>query len=186
MKNVNFKSLLLILALSISVVSCDKDDNEPTFKNYLKYEGKYYELKFGYLEYYGSGYGAENSYNFDITLTSVNDAKSTDLAMPTLNYIYFEMFSSSPTELLSGTYNYDSQNLVPFTFDEGEFALDYASSAIYNEVNGGSVIISKSGSTYTIKIDCTDFDGKKITGYFKGELAYDDWSDYKGTKKNRK
>jgi hypothetical protein len=187
MKNVNIKLLLLIFVISISVLSCKKDDdNGPTFKNYLKYDGKYYELKFGYLEYYGAGWGAETSYNFDIYLSSISEDEMSLKALPKLNFMYFEMFSSSSTQLVSGTYNFNGESISPFTFDIGEFGLDYLSNDTYYEVNGGSVVIGKSGTTYEITIDCTDLAGKKISGYYKGELEYYDWSNFKGSKEEIK
>ncbi len=68
------------------------------------------------------------------------------------------------------------------TFDDGSFAVKKASYYDYAYINGETVKVSKLGSHYEITIDCNTSTGKKITGYFKGPLNYEDHSFTKNQK----
>ena len=172
--------LLLIIVLLVALSSCKKD-KETDKKNHLKYDGKTYELAEGILINYGQWEETAPIYNFDLFLISsgINFEQETGQG----HIIYFEFFTSSASQLAAGTYNYHATSYNAFTFDYGFFALDAnfetGIAEIEGDIEGGNVKVEISGSTYTITINGTDSDGKKITGYYKGSLTLYDLSDLK-------
>lgn len=170
--------LLLAVVVMVSFSSCKKDEEEK--KNEIKYDGKTFDLSTGELDYYGDYYDS-GAFNFDILLSS-DTVEFSDQE----NYIYFELFTSSSTDLLPGTYTFNATSMSPSTFDYGSFALKKGSYREIGEITGGTVKVSKSGTNYEITIDCDASTGKKITGYFKGPLVYSDESGLKSgkTRKN--
>ncbi|MDX9853122.1 MAG: hypothetical protein RBS81_05015 [Tenuifilaceae bacterium] len=184
MKKLNFRILLSLFVISTLFVGCSDDEDAP--KNHITYDGVTKTISAGLLENYGSA--GLSSYNFDITLYEGLKYSQTTGFSGTGNLIYFELFSSSATELVPGTYTYDAlETTNANTFDAGfiaigiEIASETADEIIY--IASGKVTVKKDGSTYTIDIDCTSTDGKKITGYYKGSLSYEDYTTY-GRKKS--
>ena len=181
MKSIIKLSVLLIIVFLVAFSGCKKDKEETVKSNHLKYDGKTYELAKGILINYGQWQEIEPNYNFDLLLTSsgINFEQESGQG----HIIYFEFFTSSASQLAAGTYNYHASSYNAFTFDYGEFALnaiiDPWSAEIEGEIEGGSVKVEISGSTYTITINGTDSGGKKITGYYKGSLTLYDFSDLK-------
>jgi hypothetical protein len=173
--------IILILAFLIATVGCKKDKEETDKKNHLKYDGKTYDLAKGILINYGQWAEIEPNYNFDLLLTSSGIDFEQETGQG--HIIYFEFFTSSSSQLAAGTYNYHSSSYNAFTFDYGEFAIngtvDPWSFQYEGEIEGGSVKVEISGSTYTITINGTDSGGNKITGYYKGSLTLYDFSDLK-------
>ncbi len=178
-----------MIAFSISLASCEKDDDDDDYEipkeNHLMYDSKRYEITAGILEYYGQWWKGSNGFNFDISLFSSGiffDEEIDDLSGQG-NLITFEMFSSSETELMPGIYNFDAdESYKPGTFDWGLFVINYdiedQTGEISGEIESGTVKVEKSGSLYRITIDCRDNQGKRLTGYFEGNLDFYDWSDF--------
>ena len=181
MKSIIKLSVLLIIVFLVAFSGCKKDKEETVKSNHLKYDGKTYELAKGILINYGQWQEIEPNYNFDLLLTSsgINFEQGSGQG----HIIYFEFFTSSASQLAAGTYNYHASSYNAFTFDYGEFALDATmdpwSAEIEGKIDGGSVKVEISGSTYTITINGTDSGGEKITGYYKGSLTLYDLSDLK-------
>jgi hypothetical protein len=193
MKNLTLRLFISLLALSVAFVSCEKDDEDELDKNEGVYDGENFELGSGILEYYGLWNEDPATYNFDITLFS------NDITFDSENYqfsgkgtiLYFEMFSSSESELLDGTYTFDpNESGDANTFDMGEIYTDFdmaTETGTIKSFKSGTVEIEKSGSTYKIKIDGKDNTDKTITASYEGTLAYEDWSlDFKSTKVKKK
>lgn len=165
---------LLLFALIISFSSCKKDEEEK--KNELKYDGKTFGISTGDLDFYGDFYDS-GSFNFDLLLYSnTSDFPDED------NYIYFEFFSSSATELVSGTYTFNATSYAAKTFSYADFYIEKGSFWASGEVTGGTVKVAKSGTSYEFTINCDTDTGKKITGYYKGPLEYTDQSSLKSGK----
>lgn len=85
------------------------------------------------------------------------------------------MFTNNETQLPVGTYTFN-QTKSAFTFDIGEFYMNYdfsKSTGTIANVKSGTVKIEKSGSTYTITIDCVATDDSKINGFNKVIIALD-------------
>lgn len=187
------KNLFLIatvaLVLSISFSGCKKDDDDDVKvkKNHLMYENVEYAMSHGFLDYWGPD---GSSYNFDITLFSSGISYDTvaEMVTGTGHYLWLQLWSSSASDLLPGTYTYDTtaSSLIN-TFDEGMFAVNLNTATLQSdlelEISGGSVTVAKTGSTYELTIDLTATNGKKITGYYKGTLRYFDESKKKSKTK---
>lgn len=158
-------------------IGCSDDEDAP--KNYFSYNGVTTNITAGLLENFGVT--DQPTYNFDITLYKGLSYNQTSGLMGTGDLIYFELFSSSATELVPGTYTYDAlETTSANTFDAGLIAMGFevanetADEIIY--IASGTVTVKKDGSTYTIDIDCTSSGGGKISGYYKGSLSYNDLS----------
>lgn len=171
-----FKIALILLGFGLVFSSCSKDDDEGSGS--FTYKDKKYTLSQGTIEAYG--YWDAGVYNLDLYLYS-SDFDLEDRT-GTGEYLYFNMFSNKNTDLTAGTYTYDYLSEVPFTFDYGKAYLDFNMNSYSGTVVSmydGDVTISKSGSTYTINIDCEDASGEKIVGTYKGSIDYYDYSDKK-------
>lgn len=183
MKKSLFKILLSLFTISALFVSCTTDeDTNTTGDNKITVDGKSYDLSKGSLENYGVSYMDSSIYNFDVLLYS---GFTYDMANEeyngTGNYIYFEMYSSSATELVAGNYTYNASSYGANTFDDGYFEINYNTSTETNELGdeltSGTVNVKKTGSEYEISFDGTAKSGKKVTAYYKGSLFYLDYSD---------
>lgn len=181
MKRITILNAVAIIMLSATFVftSCSSDDDDKT-TNYIEYNGEQDDLTKGTLEYYGMGEGT--GYNFDITLLSPNISWETETGVG--SGVYFELFSSSETELPSGTYTF-SQTQNPLTFDDGGFIFNFniaTEEGIDEDITDGTVKITNGGSTYTIEFNCTSTSGKTVKGHYSGALTYEDFSDMKAAK----
>ena len=190
--------------MSTLLIGCDKDDDDKTgTKNYLKIGDTEYDLSAGILENYGTD--DDNSwhygYNTDLTLYSAGLSlqidEDDDYDVTGKGHgIYFEMFSNSGNSLNNGDYIFSSTEPYPIgTFAGGGYVINYDSENDDYEGEGdivsGKVSVSKSGSEYSITINCTDENGAKITGFYKGTLRYFDYTvdnksaNLKSTKTNK-
>jgi len=168
------RKVCLLLTAILLLHSCKKDESGP--ENFLKYNDLTYEITKGYLENYGE-YGGV--YNYDVILTSTGITLTEDGPSGVGNIAYFEMYSSSSTDLAAGTYTFSASAINANTFDEGLVGLDFD---LANEVGtslelvGGTIEVSKTGSTYEINITGVLATGKTVTGRYKGTLIYYDYS----------
>ncbi|WP_163716811.1 hypothetical protein [Mangrovibacterium lignilyticum] len=180
MKN-KFRFLLSLVLFVALFSGCGKDDDEKDTSNpsnYFKVDGKYYELKVGYLQNWGMDEGFYEGYNTDLVLVSDGfslGGESLDLSGAG-DALYFEMYSSQSDQLDVGDYVYSSSEPYPTgSFDYGEYYIGYdISTDEYDDAGfftNGTVSVSKSGSTYEITVVCTTSTGKSVTGYFKGSLT---------------
>jgi flagellin-like protein len=187
MKRINVKGLIILIAVTVVLAACKKDDDK--ISNHLKYNNTEYILTAGIIEYYGQWNESPASYNFDITLFSSGVSFNGDDFSGEGHAIYFEMFSSSATELVPGTYSYDAnETFNALTFDYGSVYIDYnlsTDTGLELSVTAGTVKIEKSGTTYKITVDCTVVGGHKVTGYYEGALTYYDWSNEKSLKSRK-
>jgi len=191
MKN-NLKVFFVLFAFSLMMANCKKDSDSGK-KNSIKYNGKEYELSAGILENYGR-VSEDLGFNIDLTLMSsefnIHEENGIiDSISGTGNIMYFEMFTSDSTELDSRNYTFDSQETqATGTFDDGGIGLNFNIQTLEGQilqVTQGTVLINKSGTTYEITVNCKDSGGKDITGYFKGELKYYDYSNINFKKANQ-
>ena len=173
--------MLSVLVLSVLLIGCSDDDESP--KNYYTYNGETKALSAGLLEYYGPL--GMSSYNFDITL--LNNIKFSETTGPSGagDYIYFEVFSSSATELVPGTYTYDAtESGAANTFDDGDITIGYDTKTdeykSVHKITSGTLKINKEGNVYTIDFEGTTADNKKVTAHYSGTLYYlDQTSDFR-------
>jgi len=179
------KYLLCLLLLVVIAISCGKDhDDAGTPVNYLKVDGEYYELNYGYQEDWGTGSYYEG-YNVDVVLMSDGISVNFDTYDVTGvgNVVYFEFFTAGENGIGAGRYVYtSSEPYAAGTFDDGEYLINFDVSTEESEKSGyfksGSVTVCRNGSVYEITIDGADSSGKKITGYYKGSLVLVDVESY--------
>lgn len=183
MKKIKYFALLAFVA--IAFVSCNKDDdnNNDSSKNSFSYDGKTYKIKAGLIENDGS-YGADSSTDFYISLVTTGIKKDSDGDFePTVNkfsIVSFDLYSSNSNDVKKGTYTFTEEGEEPFDFyGECIFDVKYDNedSGQYFEVTSGKVTILKNGNPYELKFDLTLENGKKVSGYYKGMLEYQDDSD---------
>ncbi|MEA3446426.1 MAG: hypothetical protein U9R19_17060 [Bacteroidota bacterium] len=175
--------VLIVIAGSLLVLSsCNKDDdNDP--KTYLKYDNEELSLKSGYLENYGQD-STWSGFNVDLTLYSTGVtiheiAGELDSISGFGMLVYFEIYTSNGVGLDSRDFVYDVNETGAIgTFDLGVIANDIEDLTGFL-IEDGVVNVKKDGNNYEITINCTDENGKEISGYYKGELKY---YDYSGTK----
>jgi hypothetical protein len=175
-----------VLIVSTLFIGCDKDDDDKTSKkNYLKIGDKEYDLSAGILENYGTHKSWHYGYNNDLLLYSAGLSlikEDDDWYLTGKGHaIYFEMFSNSGNSLNNGDYTFSSTEPHPIgTFNEGGYVINFDSETgdDEGEVNilSGKLSVSKSGNEYSITINCTDKNGIKITGFYKGTLHYFDFT----------
>ncbi len=180
---------MILLVICIVLISCDKDDQDSSAnKNFLKVDDIEYDLSAGIIENYGIDVGNNwhFGYNTDLLLYSKNLSFQMDEDEWELigngQAVYFEMFSTTALSLDNTDYLYTSSEPCQIgTFDDADYIINYESddeSELDSQgIANGSVKVSKSGSTYSITINCTSKNGKNVTGFYKGALHYVDSSE---------
>jgi len=166
-----FKLAFVLLSFGVFFSSCS---DEETLSNAFSYKGQEYPIEKGRMITYGSV--TTGVYNIDLELYSseVNPVSDTG----TGNMIYFEMFTNNNTSLAAGEYTF-TQTEANYTFDIAKFYINFnfgswSGTSFY--VHEGTVNIKKSGTTFTIDIDCTDDQGNVIKGNYEGTLSFTDAS----------
>lgn len=190
MKNLNLKVMSAAIAVTVAFSGCSKDEETAAKTNSFSFESKTYDTPKGFIEFYGPE-SDNKSANFDIFLASSEvsyDAASDDyITNANYDYVYFELNSSSLTELVSGTYTYDfidwemDELAKPSTYSYSSLGVDVVNESVDHEYSSdetttGTVTVSKSGTTYEI-IYSVKLEGKMVVGYYKGSLTSIDYSD---------
>lgn len=190
---------LTLIFLSASIISCNKKDDPKDPDFYLKVGDTVYELSSGILEAYGDqedvdidGFEFEG-YNLDMYLTSkgISEEKTLSGNLDITGkgqVLYFELISSTIDGLTPGVYTFSTTSPIPaISISYSDYSLDWREEESWDEVwidvVSGQLTVARSGSTYEITIDCTDINGKKIEGYYKGSLLlFEYYSGKKGMK----
>lgn len=154
---------------------CSKPEKPDSFV----YTVNEYPLDQGFIHNYGMPEGA-TGYNFDVTIYSqgVTYIRDRHEFLGTGHLVYFQMFSSSATELSAGTYQFSTADAgSPLTFNVANFGMsvDFTNETgtIVSAVSG-TVRVSGSGDHRTFDFECMTATGEKITGHFSGWIpAYD-------------
>ena len=172
-----FEILATVLLTGVLVITGCSKPEEP---DHFSYTVNDYPLEQGFIHNYGIPKGA-TGFNFDVTIYSpgVSYNRDNHEFQGTGHVIFFQMFSSSATELASGTYQFSTEKAsgAPSTFNEANFGINVNFSddtgTIVSAVSG-SVKVSGSGEYRTIDFNCTTTTGEKITGHFNGYIpVYD-------------
>ncbi len=175
MKKVNVIFLTLALAI-VTLVSCDKDDDEPT--NYFKVDGTTYELSGAHLLEWEEEVG-EGAYEVDLTfytgsINNIGISSGGAVSTGVGDMLVFIMNSSTMYGLPTGDYPYSATEGIVNTFDASVCFLNYNSATEESdsriEINQGTVSVTKNGNEYEITVDCTATTGEKITAHYKGTL----------------
>ena len=203
------KYLAVVCFLSIFVACSSDDDNNnnddgPAAMGTFTYNGKTYQLTTGVIENEGEGYGDYDSIEYLISFTTSELGKDDEGDFyPTddkFSIIDFSLFSENGEKPKVGTYHFDSDNNVDFTFDyvtalinvevdwdevdPGAIDLDDPNVSIEDltSAKSGTIEIHESGETYDIDFEFTMYNNKKIKGNYTGDLhMYDDEIDGRPT-----
>ncbi len=181
------KTLLLTIALlGITFNGCKKETNSMG-ESYLVIGDTSFDLKNGILMNLGMVDAEEGIYGLELLLLSdgftfeFNEDSSDFDVSGKGNGISFTLFSDEMT-LTSGTFTF--ANAYPFeagTFAYASYVLGYDSEEDdfdeEDDIVSGKVTVTKSGNTYTIKIECTSESGNTVSGTYKGSLEMFDLSE---------
>jgi len=183
MKNL-LKITFGLFFLSILFMGCTKKADNST-KNYIKYDNKEYDLSSGGI--FSGDFGTKQAHltgtvqGYPISLLLISSGFTlheiggiVDSISGTGSGIVFEAFSASQDKLDEGQYVFDSLSLEnPGTFQYSDAVFDYNSATEVGtevEMNAGTFSVKKSGNDYEITFDCKTYDGKTVTGYYKGSI----------------
>ena len=176
-----------MLILGIALTSCSKDKDKPKPSEFT-YENVKYELDHGFLLY--EEQVDSNSHLFTLSLLSQGIIFDTiNEGMGIGDLVTFEVFSSSTTELNSGTYM-SAGTSAPGTFEFGAFVINANfSNETFDKIgyiDSGYIDIDKSGDKYKITFDCFDRHDKSVKGYYEGSLEYFNYGNYKSQALNER
>ncbi len=179
----NLKSFILLAFISLSLISCDNDDDNtgPNSNNsFLKVGNKEYTLKAGTFENYGQD--QDGLTNIDIILATTQITSADGEYYPVdevFSTIYFELYTSDANNLTTGMYNFNLSEAAN-TFDYGvvqlETTLNDEEESNYHEITSGSFEVLENGSTYHFKFEGQMDNGQEFSGSYKGNLLKSDYS----------
>ena len=172
--------ITLFLLIAISIVSCGSDDDSSSSTSgVLRIGDSEYSLRAGVIEDFGTFDG--DLYNFDITLVSSNISTvdgelTTDETL--VNFIYFELFTSTELDLEVGVYNLVDNfgDIADKTFVYAEVAENFNSTldeenGTFAELTSGSINVISNGPTYEFEFNGEDTQGRVISGTYRGSLS---------------
>ncbi|MDP5078062.1 MAG: hypothetical protein NWQ19_08205 [Nonlabens sp.] len=171
----NLKSILLFVFAAITLISCDKDDDNgaAVVANEFTYQGVTYPLTKGILESFGEN--ENGSFDFDISLFS--DGIILDVPNETVTgsgqAVYLDLNSNSMNGLVNGTYNFAIERDA-FTIVDGFVAteIDVATQTfVAAQVTAGNVVLTINNGQYTILFNLQDAAGEDIVGSYQGTLT---------------
>jgi hypothetical protein len=166
----------VFLTVVLTFTGCSKPE-EP---DYFRYTVNDYPLQQGFIHNYGILKGA-TGFNFDVTIYSpgISYNRENHEFQGTGHVIFFQMFSSSATELASGTYQFSAGKTsgLPWTFNEANFGMNLNFSeetgTVVSAVSG-TVKVSGTGEYRAFDFNCTTATGEKVTGHYNGYIpVYD-------------
>lgn len=189
MKNLVKRQWLFLFALILTfgVLSCSDDDNGPS--NSATVEGDEVSFSKGYIYSQENIEDDEGETGSDHTIYLMSKGLSLDAANNEIDgegdIVGFVLFSASNDELDEGIYEIRTENLpgnatqfvlaTEYNWNDGDPEYDHFCTGTY-----GTVEVSKSGDTYTLKFNITSYtvsdgddteDGDDvISGYYKGKL----------------
>ncbi|MGO1752189.1 MAG: hypothetical protein ACTHYV_06830 [Psychroflexus sp.] len=174
MKKLN--TIVLLLFIGTFFMSCSSDDDAGSVtENYFEVDGTRYEFKDGMIINFRTYAG--NS-NFDISLTTSDIQLIEGEPMPqddVISGVYFEIFTVESNKIPTGTYTYalGDENAGTFS-DYSELVINGSYSnndaELVTPFNSGMIEVLQNGPVYELNFDVTTIEGKKVTGYFKGNL----------------
>lgn len=179
----NLKSFILLAFISLSLISCDNDDDNtgPNSNNsFLKVGNKEYTLKAGTFENYGEILDGVTNIDIILATTQITSADGEYYPVDEVfSTIYFELYTSDANNLTTGMYNFNLSEAAN-TFDYGvvqlETTLNDEEESNYHEITSGSFEVLENGSTYHFKFEGQMDNGQEFSGSYKGNLLKSDYS----------
>lgn len=166
---------MAMIAVTVFVVSCSDDEGDP--KNNFKIDGKVIGIKtalFSYDESPGLNEQEEEYYRHELTLLSSGFTVSGTGISGSGDAISLSI-NGGTEDLDAGTYEFTGteENPAPFQVWDAWVYLDIpvdGSPTEEYEFTSGELIISKSGSTYTIELTGVA-GGKAVTAKYVGSVT---------------
>lgn len=156
--------LSYFLFVSLAVISCSKDDdNDPeTFTNTIEYDGVTFNVEGAYM--YDSGI-YENYYNNEFSMTGTSNSDDTPFSF------YMNLLSKGTESFRTGTFHFYDSDIETAP----DFIMSYAYIRVddgdYLEVVGGSIVVSGSGTTFSISGELTLENDEVIKVSYSGEFT---------------
>ena len=183
MKNQLLKTLLIIFAISASLLSCKEDEEVKT--NSFRYNdkealiGTVMSLNWDQLDINVYGYAV---YIFEKTLTIYYSNGYPDSLSGSGDAIILEMHSSDATGIKPGDYTYSASESPylanTFGLESGLFIFTDASTndnPVPIQFSSGNVNVKKNGDEYEFTFTLKTEINSTITGYYKGKItSYDE------------
>jgi hypothetical protein len=169
--------LLFLMALSLLIVSCKKEATVPTYASNTiapadQAAGAILDL--GVID--ADVHHMIVSLN-DVSLTLSGEPLSISGAVES-SKIDIDLFSNADGLIPDGTYTYSSDgNNAPFTFHSATIMMpDPNSDSLQSySIKGGSIVLTRSGISYSIALDGLLDTGNNLKGTFSGNLNYADY-----------
>lgn len=158
------KKLIYLFSLIAvaSLTSCSEDDesNTPSATNGINYDGQEVGISSALIE----DYGGFSSYNYDFTLSGTSNEVPYSF--------YAELFSpviEGQTGFRAGTFSFSTSTpLEPaFYFTDAYIKVDGTT----YRVNGGKIVVSGSGTNFTLTTDVTLNNEIPLTVSYSGEFT---------------
>lgn len=188
MKTLKYFALLCFL---VCFTACSSDDDSgSSTQNYFTYQGKIYELKAGLIEKDGTEWSDDGSMEYYITLvtSTINIDANNDIS-PTENIfsvIDFNLYSKNNNQPKTGSYTFNEEYNIDYTFDEADVVLDVNweeenedndGNGTYLFITSGDVELHKTGSSYKMDFEFTTHTNEIIKGQYEGNLIVYEYED---------
>ena len=152
-------SVAAVLALSVVIFSCSKDDDKPSSS--FTVDGKTYALATGVDLQYGEVTAGVYGHLIDF---------SSKASTTSMDYIYVDLYAASANSLPDGTYTFNASSEEALVIASGEVAIgESATAGTYYDITAGTIVVSNSGKKFVF--DLTVDGGKNVTGTFNGALT---------------
>lgn len=164
--------LLTLIASSLFITGCGNDDDSTAQQtNFIKVENAENDLIYGIAEDYGE-YSNAGIYNIDLTFLSSEFTVNWNLYSGNGYGMYFELFSSTPNKLATGTYQFNITPGAPI-FDDAAYIDNSGTEELEIDIVSGTMVVTNSENNYyELTFECVDALGRTITGKFFGDVNY--------------
>ncbi|WP_221390560.1 hypothetical protein [Dyadobacter sp. NIV53] len=176
------KSLCIFFLIGFLFTGCKKDE-EVVPKSIITINGVDYDLSQALLIDYGPfATGQPNAQVLFLSSSGVQFHEvngKLDSISGVGHAIYFELSGSVPNALTDGEYAFNPfgppYKGETFLYSYAVFQADFVTfDGEFYEISAGKITVKKEDSQYAISFDCTEIEGKHITGFYKGALKFFD------------
>ena len=165
---------MLLIAVGMIFISCNKDDEGELPTNGFTYDGTTYALAGGFIEDFSENFGL-NSRDYDIYLVSsgISYSQTNEEFTGSGEIIYLDLNVNSTSQFVPGTFTWSTTRL-PNTIVDGGIGIACnvvsGSCSFEDDANGGTVTVSQNGTTFIIDFTLTLSNGQAVTGSYSGTL----------------
>ncbi len=147
----------------------DDDDDDNPQENGFTYKGTFYAAEsFGIFVFIPDDYDMRVIISTGTWNENTGDLEGVGVSTISLNTVTYV----DGNLLGAGDYFHSATALTPGTIYGGYESFCWNDCEENPNIVGGSLIVGKSGSEYTLTYNLTTANGETIEGYYKGELDY--------------